>query len=92
MSCVHTVPWDRPRSVYDSVAPPDEPFDVDGVRFSVKFNGEESFHTGRDRFEVKCLSCDVVVHPNTNGPQAWIRGHLRRYHNFQGELKYQDEQ
>jgi hypothetical protein len=85
------VPWNNTIGIYDSEKPPEEPFEVDGVKFQVKYNGEESIHTGRDRFEVKCLTCGKVVHPNTNGPKHWVYAHLKDSHNFQGELKYQDQ-
>lgn len=39
--------------------------------------GETGFNTGRQRYRVRCVTCDVVIHPATTGPVIRVNQHLR---------------
>ena len=76
-------PWDPPISVYDTAGPRDgqtATFEIDGVSYTVAYNGEQGIDTGRDRFIVECNTCEVLLHENTTGPRHYIEEHHREKH------------
>lgn len=38
--------------------------------------GEESLHSTRPRYRMVCATCNVVIHPGTNGPLVRLGAHL----------------
>lgn len=50
---------------------------VDGHRFRIEKASRRALHSRRPLFRVECLTCNVVVHEETTGPQHQIGYHLR---------------
>lgn len=79
-------PWpDRGKSAYDDGGPgvgSDLTFVMLGVLFRVTATGDEGIHTCRPRYFVKCISCSIVMHRNTTGPDSHIAHHLHDKHNI----------
>lgn len=49
----------------------------DGHTFRVTATGQTGCDTGRRRYRVECLTCQVEVHESTTGPMQQIGYHLR---------------
>lgn len=69
-------------SVYNDAMPDLEPGNTaevirDGHTLHVTATRHDGVHTGRRRYSVECLSCRILVHPATTGPQQNIDYHLR---------------
>ena len=69
-------------TAYDDALPELKPGNTaeivrDGHVMHVTATRHDGFHTGRRRYSVECLTCKLVVHPATTGPQHRIDQHLR---------------
>lgn len=49
----------------------------DGHVMHVTATRHDAFHTGRRLYSVECLTCKILVHPTTTGPEEQIEYHLR---------------
>jgi hypothetical protein len=50
---------------------------LDGHTFRVVATEHVGCDTGRRRYRVECLTCEIIVHEATTGPLYQARGHLR---------------
>ncbi len=70
--------------IYDSWTEKD--FDPDNKgykreRYEIKLTGNIGCDTMRDKFSVKCLECNIMLHDNTTWPSAYIEKHEQeKYH------------
>lgn len=76
------LPWPRPLSFYDSDGPHERvEVQLEGARYEVAPTKEIGLNTGRIRYFVKCLTCDVVLHEATTGTSQRIAHHEHDAHN-----------
>lgn len=77
-------PWSRPSGKYKvyQTDGPDKPveFNYGNAHFRVSPANANSIHTGRGRFHVECLTCDVLLHYATAGPATRVNDHARGAH------------
>lgn len=71
-------PWKEPFGIYDTDGPDGKAeFVLDGHKFLVSATGDDGVHTSRNRYRVECLTCGLMLHPNTTGPSSRVKSHLR---------------
>lgn len=49
----------------------------DGHTFRIRATSELGCDTGRRRYRVECVTCSVLVHEATTGPQCMAEYHVR---------------
>ena len=89
-----TLPWKQPRQPAHT---PYSPHDLEsdgpdrvvtfiaaGARMCVTPTRETGIHSGRRRFQVRCLTCNVTVHKATTGTTGHVGRHLYEVHNWDG--------
>lgn len=87
------VPWSKPKSIYHDDGPPMDKleFTLHDVKFRVKRAGVRGIRTLRDRFQVDCLTCDMLVHEATTSATLNVKYHLFDAHSIDGDLEYTEE-
>lgn len=46
-------------------------------QFKFSLKDETALNTGRPLYRVECVTCGVLLHPGTTGPDHRVNGHLR---------------
>lgn len=89
-----TLPWKQPREPEHRPYSPHEletdgperfiEFIAAGARMSVTPTRETGLNSGRRRFQIRCITCDLTVHKATTGTTENVGRHLFEVHNWDG--------
>lgn len=86
------LPWRHPISWMDNDGPKQEiTFRFGNEFYFVKPTKEVGIDSGRTRYHVRCLACDVILHEATTGTSTRIVTHAKETHNFRGDVFYTEE-
>ena len=70
-------PWKEPESTYDDNGPDKSTVvTIKGVPFEVSPTEERGVNSGRKRFRVVCLNCEILVHSGSTSPTCQIQSHI----------------
>lgn len=51
-------------------------FSIGGHLLQIQRSGESGIHSGRPKYQVRCMSCDSLIHASTTGPSHHVATHV----------------